>query len=117
MAFTLSFLKAFFTMCYLIGPLLGLLLLNIIVLGLAVGRVENWSKLDSLYYAFITATTVGYGDLRPIHPRSKLCAIAIALTGLLLTGIIVATGLRSIEISIDLNYNLEDIRKMFESRG
>jgi hypothetical protein len=35
------------------------LFLLIALAGLVVGRIERLSLLDSLYYAFITATTVG----------------------------------------------------------
>ena len=55
----------------------------------------NKDKMDALYYAFITATTVGYGDYRPSQRSGKILAIVIAFAGLLLTGIIVAIGVKA----------------------
>ena len=110
MAFTLSFLKTFFFSAFLISPVICFLLIMIIGLGQLVGRYEHWSKSDALYYAFITATTVGYGDFRPSRRRSKLTAIAIALTGILLTGIIVAIGIKALESSFETHYDVEELR-------
>lgn len=31
-------------------------------LAITIGRREGWSVADSLYFEFITATTVGYGE-------------------------------------------------------
>jgi hypothetical protein len=56
------------------------------------GKEEDWSRLDSFYWAFVTATTVGYGDFRPTRRKSKIIAIFIAVLGLLTTGIIIALG-------------------------
>lgn len=58
-----------------------------IALGTAVYTlVEGWSPLDSLYFAVITASTVGFGDLTPGTDVGKLYTILFVLvsTGLLL---------------------------------
>jgi len=77
------------------GPILLSLAIVIVTLGLVVGVMEKWSISESIYYAFITATTVGYGDFHPSHRRSRILAILIALTGIVLTGIIVALALHA----------------------
>eukprot|EP00521_Asterionellopsis_glacialis_P009106 CAMPEP_0195286076 /NCGR_PEP_ID=MMETSP0707-20130614/3670_1 /TAXON_ID=33640 /ORGANISM="Asterionellopsis glacialis, Strain CCMP134" /LENGTH=366 /DNA_ID=CAMNT_0040345669 /DNA_START=156 /DNA_END=1253 /DNA_ORIENTATION=+ len=51
-------------------PFLGLLFMG----GFVMGRLEGWSLVDSMYYAVSTAGTVGYGDIVPKKPRSKLAA-------------------------------------------
>jgi voltage-gated potassium channel len=43
---------------------------------------------DALYMAFITVTTVGYGDIRPVTPEGKVIAGGLVLVGLGLLGFI-----------------------------
>jgi voltage-gated potassium channel len=90
MGFTFTFLKFFLYGLSLAAPLLVLLVLVIILLGQRVGRKEMWTWYNALYWSFITATTVGYGDFRPERKTSKILAVFIALTGLIFTGIVVA---------------------------
>lgn len=46
-----------------------------IFLGVIIfSALEGWSLIDSLYYTVATVTTVGYGDVVPTHPASKLLA-------------------------------------------
>ena len=40
-------------------------LLVAVALGTLCGAVEGWGALDSVYFAFISAMTIGYGDLAP----------------------------------------------------
>ena len=95
MEITLEFLRMFFLALWYVFPIIGLLIGLIIVLGRIVGRREGWSMSDSIYYAFVTATTVGYGDFYPKKALSKHLAVVISLVGLLLTGIIVALALHA----------------------
>lgn len=60
------------------------------LLGIWIGRIEGWKRWDAVCFAFITATTVGYGDMRPTKPLARLLAILAAFVGLIMTGIIVA---------------------------
>ncbi len=93
MDFTLDYLQLFFLGLKLASPLLAFSALLIILLGMIVGLRESWGRLDSIYWAFITATTVGYGDIRPITPLSKALSILIALVGMTFTGILVALAI------------------------
>lgn len=43
--------------------------------ALVIGHFEGWSVAESAYYAIITATTVGYGDLSPQLPGTRLAAV------------------------------------------
>jgi len=56
--------------------------------------VFNYTKhptvLDYIYYAFITMTTVGYGDAVPAVPLTKSLAMLTAITGQLYLSVLVA---------------------------
>ena len=95
MEFTLLFVRVFFIELFYAGPVLISLILLISFIGYIIGRTAGWSSLDAFYHAFINATTVGYGDLRPTKKPSKMLAVANALVGLILTGIVVAVGLQA----------------------
>jgi len=90
MAFSITFVQLFFWGVYLAAPLLVMLATLIVVVGQIVGRLESWGRFDALYWSFITALTVGYGDIRPERRSSRVLAVIIAFLGIMLTGIFVA---------------------------
>lgn len=46
--------------------------------------LEGWSWLDSFYFVIITLTTIGYGDLHPTQPATKLITIFYGINGIVL---------------------------------
>ena len=106
MEFTLQFLRIFFLDLAYAAPLLISLLMLIAVIGYISGWIEGWSPGDSLYHAFINATTVGYGDFRPTSGRSKILAILLAFTGLVFTGMIVAVALHAANVAFEEVYHM-----------
>ncbi|MCB1687772.1 MAG: two pore domain potassium channel family protein [Halioglobus sp.] len=105
MTFTLTFIKLFFSVLALISPILLTLCSIIIVLGLVAGRKEGWSTFDTIYWAFITAFTVGYGDIRPLKRTSKVLAVIIAWTGIMFTGVIVAVTVAATTDTVKKHYD------------
>ena len=101
MTFTIDFIYTLAQIVSLGWPVLLMLVTCIVVLAFIVGRIEDWTAIDSVYYGFITATTVGYGDFRPTKTSSKLVAIAIALIGMMLTGIVVALAFEAVTIAAE----------------
>ncbi len=99
MEFTFRFVRIFFYGLELASLLLLSLALLITLIGQIVGFRESWSRFDSLYWAFITATTVGYGDIRPVARLSKILSVLIALTGIIFTGVIVALAINAATIA------------------
>ena len=100
---TITFLKDFGLSLWLTSPVLLSLAAVITMLGLVAGKREGWSRFDSFYWSFITATTVGYGDVRPVHRSSKIIAVVIALIGLTWTGIIIALALHAGQLALAAN--------------
>lgn len=48
------------------------------------GCLEGWSAVDSIYFTATVFTTVGYGDLSPKHPVSRLFSCFYVLSALAL---------------------------------
>ena len=82
------------------------------MLGLIVGHIEAWRKFDAIYWAFITALTVGYGDIRPMKKKSRLLSIIIGCLGLMLGGIIVALTVEAASRSFNTHVTLEAIESV-----
>lgn len=54
----------------------------------AVGNAPG--ALTWIYYSFVTLTTMGYGDITPVHPVARSLAIAEALSGQLYIAVTLA---------------------------
>ena len=83
-----------------VAPILLPLIVLIVTNGILIGRIEGWRRGDAIYHAFINATTVGYGDLRPTRGKTKALAVLNAFLGLLLTGIFVGTGVYAVDAAL-----------------
>jgi potassium channel subfamily K len=43
--------------------------------GVCMGKLEGWTVVDSIYYSFITAGTLGYGDFSPVSRPGRLWGV------------------------------------------
>jgi hypothetical protein len=91
-----QFLADLWTGLRVVWPILSALLVVMVALGVAVGVIEDWPLRDSLYFAFISGLTIGYGDLVPKTLVSRALAIAIGMLGILLTGLVAAIGVQAL---------------------
>ncbi|SFL95542.1 potassium channel family protein [Marinobacter zhejiangensis] len=99
---SLIFLSELWERLLIAWPILVFLMVIIALLGLWVGRREGWRWQDSLYWAGITATTVGYGDIRPKRGGSRLLSLVIAMVGLVFSGLVVALAVNAGQSMADL---------------
>lgn len=116
MDFTIDYLHLFYLNVTVASPLLVFSILLIVLLGRIVGIRESWGRFDSIYWAFITATTVGYGDIRPIGTVSKVLSLLIAFIGLTFTGLLVALAINAATTTLTDQEKVEDIKECVEEQ-
>lgn len=74
----------------IIWPILSMLLGLMIVAGVFVGTLEGWSIQDSIYLAFVSGLTIGYGDLAPTMLLTRILATGIGICGVVFTALLAA---------------------------
>lgn len=76
-----------------------LLLLGYIMLGaLMFYQRERWSYFESVYFVFISMSTIGFGDYVPEHPMFMMGTFVYLLFGLSLTSMCINV----LQVSYDL---------------
>jgi hypothetical protein len=96
-----SFLTGLYTGLRVVWPILSVLLGLMIALGLVIGWREGWSVQDSIYFAFVSGLTIGYGDLAPKFLLTRALAILIGVCGVLLTALLAALAVRALTEAIE----------------
>jgi Ion channel len=84
-----------------VWPILSVLLGLIIALGLVVGLLEGWSVQESIYFAFVSGLTIGYGDLAPTSLLTRALAILIGVCGVLMTALLAAIAVKALTAATD----------------
>jgi voltage-gated potassium channel len=76
-------------------------LLCLVVLGaLVISIAEGIGFADSLYFAVVTALTIGYGDITPKTTLGRVASLAIGIVGVIFVGLIVAVATRAVRYSV-----------------
>ena len=76
-------------------------LLGMIALGaIAISFVEMRPLAESLYFAFITGLSIGYGDIAPETTLGRVISVAIGLVGMVFVGLAVAIATRALADTI-----------------
>lgn len=66
-------------------------LLCIIAGGITIHFVEGMTVFDGIWWSFVTATTVGYGDISPSTPAGRVIAAILMIVGIGLIGSLTST--------------------------
>ncbi len=91
-----NFVAGLFSALRLVWPVLSVLIGLIMALGLVIGLIEGWSIQESIYFAFVSGLTIGYGDFAPKLLITRVLAIAIGICGVLLTGLVAAIAVKAL---------------------
>ena len=113
-----AFLGRLFELLRIASPVFVLLLLVIASLGVAVAFVEGWTIGEGIYFAFVTALTIGYGDLTAKRMLGRIIAIFIGFSGIVFTGVIVAVAVQSLRmVFIEMYGDVEKLQVLDASYG
>jgi len=63
--------------------------------------VEKVSFGESVYFAFITGLTVGYGDIVPSTTIGMVISVFLGFIGILFTGVLIAATVESIRYAVE----------------
>lgn len=93
-----EFIAAHLGLLYELSGVILLLVAVIAFSGALISRFDRIPLEDAIYFAFITAFTVGFGDLAPRSRGARVVAVILALFGLILVGIFVAVAVHALGI-------------------
>ncbi len=96
-----EFLAGLLTGLSVVWPILSGLLGLIVAAGLVVGLIEGWSVQESIYFAFVSGLTIGYGDLAPKSLLARVLAIFIGVCGVLVTALVAAIAVKALTAASD----------------
>jgi hypothetical protein len=97
---SIKFFHYVFRIIKFIWPIFSSLLILIMLLGIVIGLREGWTIGNSLYFSFITGFTIGYGDITPTYPLTRMLAVILSGVGFLFTGILVAIAVEALRYTI-----------------
>ncbi len=96
-----NFIAGMLTGLRVVWPILSILLGLIVALGLIIGLIEGWSVHESIYFAFVSGLTIGYGDFTPKSLLTGALAILIGVCGVLVTPLLAAIAVKALTAAQD----------------
>ena len=112
MRFSIDFIKAFFVLLRHFSPIWGGIAILISLMGFLIAQLEEGLSVGAaLYFAWVTGTTVGYGDLVPTLGITRVLAIIVAILGITFTGIIVAMAIEAAKIAIEGSISIQEFKQ------
>src|SRR3954451_19647709 len=91
-----AFLLSLIHQLRVLWPIFSGILLAIAAVGFVIGRIEDWRPDQEPYFAFVTALTIGYGDLTPHSLVTRILAVLIGFAGIILTGLVAAAAVQAL---------------------
>ena len=100
-----SFSRHFFRAIWHVKVVILMLVALMAASAGAVTLVEKMPFGNSLYFAFVTGLTIGYGDIVVKTPFGRLVALLIGFVGILFTGLMVAALVLAVRESYEESKN------------
>src|SRR4051812_19427775 len=104
-----TFIRSLFAGSQVVWPILSGLLAVVAALGLVIGRIEGWSVHESIYFAFVSGLTIGYGDFAPHTFATRALAVVIGICGVLLTALVAAIAVRALNEVVTEEHAKDDV--------
>ena len=96
----LDFVRHVVTAALLVREVLGCLIVLIILHGVLFSLVEGKDIGSSIYFAFITGFTIGYGDIAPVTTLGRIVAVSTGFWGTVFVGLVVAINTRALRVTV-----------------
>lgn len=117
MRFSIEFSKAFWILMRHFFPIWGGIVILISLLGLIIAGLEKELSFSSgLYFAWVTGTTVGYGDIAPTVGMTRFLAVIVAIIGIMFTGIVVAIAISAAKIAVESSISIQEFEQAVKER-
>jgi voltage-gated potassium channel len=88
--------RAFFVMSW---HLRNVYLVQLVLMLLGAGTIAAVEKIpigDAVYFAFVTALTIGYGDIVAHSVAGRVVSILLGVVGILFTGLVVSVAVHAV---------------------
>jgi voltage-gated potassium channel len=116
MKFTKDFLIIFWYLFIHLLPIWGFLSVVITLFGVVLAKLEGLAIGTGIYFAWITATTVGYGDIIPVNGSSRIVCVLLAIIGIINTGIILSIALNASRSAMERNLDMDKLKTHIHKR-
>jgi voltage-gated potassium channel len=95
-----EFLTAHIGIAYELAAVFLTFGLVIFVSGCLIALFDKVKLEESVYFAFITAFTVGLGDITPESRGARIVTILLAFLGLVIMGVLIAIAVHALDIAL-----------------
>lgn len=96
----LVFMRNLCRMLHFVRGVLVALIVMLLIAATVLAHADGLSFFDALYLTFITALTVGFGDIAPASGIARIVSVLTGVIGVILMGLIVAVSTRALELAV-----------------
>ena len=102
----MHFIRHFVRLLYLVWQMLVSLLALMVIGAGVVALAEGMGYWKALYLTFVSALTIGYGDVAPVTVVGRITCLLMGLLGLMFFGILVAVTNRALTHAVEDKHHI-----------